>query len=70
MKALFILPAIVLGLAACAQNPPSSPMANVPPPAVGATTSSFSAQPPDNPTGSQGYQSPDTPRRLRPVGGI
>jgi hypothetical protein len=42
----------------------------LPPPSGSAEPStSLSANPPDTLTGSQAYQSPDLPRRLRPVGG-
>ena len=72
MRAFFLLPAAaMLGLAACAQNPPANPMAaTVPTPAApGAPATSVSANPPDNPAGTQAYQSPDLSRRSCPPGG-
>ena len=71
MRSLLLLPAAAFGLAACAQNPPPSPIATAPAAmAPSATTSTFSAQPPDQQSGSQQYQSPDLPKRYRPVGGL
>lgn len=71
MRAFLLLPAATIGLAACAQNPPANPMAaTVPTPvAPRAPAASVSANPPDNPAGSQAYQSPDLPRRSCPPGG-
>ena len=65
MKAFILLPLATLGLAACAMNSPGvSPVAaTAPMPAASApVANSFSANPPDRPTGSQQYQSPDTDR--------
>ncbi len=71
MRTFLLLPAAALGLAACTQTPPPSPVAAAPALAApGTTASTFSAQPPDRPTGSQGYQSPDLPNRYRPPGGL
>lgn len=72
MRAFLLLPAAaMLGLAACAQNPPTAPMAvTVPTPAApGAPAARVSANPPDNPAGSQAYQSPDLSRRSCLPGG-
>jgi len=69
---VFALLAAALGLAACTQTSPPNPLATtVPTPAApGATPSTLSAQPPDDPTGSQRYQSPDLPTSYRPPGGL
>ncbi len=64
---LLLLPAALLGLAACSQTPPApmAPLAAAPSP----TVSNFGSRPPDNPTGSQAIQSPDLSNRTRPPGG-
>ncbi len=66
MRALFLLPVAALGLAACTNNPEPTPMA--PMPAMSAPTTNFRSVPPDNPTGSQQYQSPDL-NRSNPIPG-
>ena len=61
MKRLVIGSIALLGLAGC--NPGSGFQATVPAPAAPAPAASFSSNPPDRPTGSQGYQSPDLDTR-------
>lgn len=75
MKKLIMAAAAALTLAGCANEP--SPAASAmpgptpgPAPASTAGGSSFSAAPPANPTGAQGYQSPNTPAQMRPPGGM
>ncbi len=61
MKRFVIGSVALLGLAGC--NPGNGFQATVPTPAAPAPVVGFSANPPDNPTGSQRYQSPDLDSR-------
>ncbi len=61
MKPFVIGSVALLGLAAC--NPGSNGYQATAPARSAPVTSSFQSNPPDNPTGSQAYQSPDLDRR-------
>ena len=71
MRSIVLLPAAAFIIAACTQTRSPEPTAAALPPPSGSAepSTSLSANPPDTLTGSQAYQSPDLPRRLRPVGG-